>query len=119
MMPPATNRRAYSCHFVCVSPEGSIFIVIVRASVKKMRQSPKAVRKQSGIAESVAMRADSRNLLRSWLTRILYRHRPAAPAIIERHSVPAKALPSFEIASARVARATDGAAPNNPAKLVG
>lgn len=42
-----------------------------------------------------------------------------APAIIERHSLAAYALPSFEIANARVASATEGAAPNNPPKLVG
>ena len=117
MLPPATNRRAYSCHLVCFSPEGSILMVI--AYLKKMLHSPKAVRNHSGTAERVAAIADSRNLLRSWLTRILYRQSPAAPAIIERHSVPAYVLPSFEIASARVARATDGAAPNNPAKVIG
>jgi hypothetical protein len=40
-------------------------------------------------------------------------------AIIERHSLLAYTFPSFEIARARVARATEGAAPNDPAKLVG
>ena len=113
------ERRAYSCHFVSFSPEGSTLIVIITAYLKKMRHSPNAVRNQRGIAESVALRAESRNLLKSWLTRMLYRNNPAAPAIIERHSVSAKAFPSLEIASARVASATDGAAPNNPAKLVG
>src|ERR1700733_4021668 len=117
--PPAMKRRRYSCHFVCFSPEGSTLIVIARAYLKKIRHNPKAVRIQSGNAKSVAIRADRRNLLRSWVTRILYRQSPAAPANIERHSVAAKSLPSFEIVIARVARATDGAAPNNPAKLVG
>ena len=85
----------------------------------KMRHNPNAVRNHSGIEESVALRADILNLFKSWLTRILYRQRDAAPASMERHSVPAYTLPSFEMVSARVARATDGAAPNNPAKLVG
>ena len=65
------------------------------AYFKKIRHNPKAVRNQNGIAESVAVRADSRNLARSWLTRILYRQSPAAPAIIERHSVPGKSLTVF------------------------
>jgi len=43
----------------------------------------------------------------------------AAPAIIERHSVLTYNLPSFAIASPKVANATEGAPANKPAKLAG
>jgi len=53
------------------------------------------------------------------LTTRQYTPNATAPAIIERHSTLAYNLPSFATPRAKVAKATDGAAPNNPAKLVG
>src|SRR6201981_2226305 len=50
---------------------------------------------------------------------MLYRHNASDPIIMERPSTAAYAGPSFQKAIASAASATDGAAPNNPAKLLG
>jgi hypothetical protein len=48
-----------------------------------------------------------------------YTNRAIAPAIIERNSAAAYNFPSVRIVNPRVARATEGAAANRPAKLLG
>jgi hypothetical protein len=53
------------------------------------------------------------------LTTEAYAKNATEPAIIERASIEAYDLPSATIVRPNVARATDGAAPNNPAKLFG
>src|ERR1700746_3326764 len=50
---------------------------------------------------------------------MLYRHNASDPIIMERPSRAAYAGPSFQKAIASVVSATDGAALNNPAKLLG
>lgn len=60
-----------------------------------------------------------RQPLRFLLASEAYAKNAIAPAIIERASAAAYNCPSLATVSPRVASATDGAAPNNPAKLFG
>ena len=53
------------------------------------------------------------------MTQQAYARNAIAPAIMERASRAAYQEPSVAIVKASVARAIDGAAPNNPAKLFG
>ena len=53
------------------------------------------------------------------MTQLAYARNAIAPAIMERASTAAYQEPSLAIVKPSVARATDGAAPNNPAKLFG
>src|SRR5438105_12062928 len=50
---------------------------------------------------------------------MLYKHNASEPIIMERPSIAAYVGPRFQKAMVRVASATDGAAPNKPAKLLG
>jgi hypothetical protein len=60
-----------------------------------------------------------RFLIISQLHNVAYAQKASAPTIIERASIAAKSLPFVAIVSPRVASATEGAAANKPAKLLG
>src|ERR1700722_6911409 len=82
-------------------------------------QRPKAHANHKAMAALVVGRTGRRRRISSRPTREAYAKNASAPRIIDFASVLAYALPSFVTVKTRVARATEGAAPNNPAKLLG
>ena len=78
-----------------------------------------AATNHTSVPSSVESIARSLNFISSSVTSRPYTRNAIAPAIIDRHSTLAYAFPFCAITSPSVASATEGAAPHNPAKLVG
>ena len=79
----------------------------------------KATPNQTGIMAKAMAKAERFRRISIREHKNAYTENAAAPATMERASVAAKIVPSFHTAIPRLASATDGAAPNNPAKLFG
>ena len=116
--PPKAKRTRYSYHFVLASAPRLKETFICRYR-RNSAQVPRAAASHTMRLPIVAGAASSGLCSMSQVQSAEYTRKDAAPTTMDRASRAAYAFPSAKIVSPSVARATDGAAPNKPAKLFG
>jgi hypothetical protein len=116
--PPNAKRTRYSYHFVLASAPmlKEAFICCYR---RNSAQVPSATPSHTMRLPIVAGAASTFLRSISQVQRAEYIKRHAAPTTMDRASRAAYTFPSAKTVNPRVAKATDGAAPNRPAKLFG